>query len=88
MIYHLILINDIGIMLEHTMDLPVTPEITWDDFVQQRAVKDLLLENPTMWLQDVTPDGMPDKFTDEQELEITKANNPSTSKEIYEDSDL
>jgi hypothetical protein len=33
-----------------------------------RAVKELLLMNPTMSIIDVTPEGMPDRFTDEQQL--------------------
>lgn len=70
--YYLTLINDAGIMLEHELDLPVTPEITWQDFVQQRAVKDLLLMNPTMRLQDITPDGMPKEFTEEEQLNINR----------------
>jgi len=81
--------NDQGIMLEQALDLPVTPEITWDDFVQQRAVKDLLLKNPTMWLQDVTPHGMPDKFTDEEQLSNQKANMLDSGQEFsYNDDEL
>ena len=58
-------------MLEETLDLPVTDDITWQDFVKLSKVKDLLLLNPTMRLHDVTPDGMPSWFTDEQILLIT-----------------
>jgi nicotinic acid phosphoribosyltransferase len=43
-------------------------QATWDEFVSMRAVKSLLLLNPTMRILDVTPDGMPDRFTDEQQL--------------------
>jgi hypothetical protein len=63
--YHITLMNQAGIMVEHTLDLPVEPEITWHDFENLKEVRDLLLLNPTMWLQDVTPDGMPDWFSDE-----------------------
>ena len=64
--YHLTLMNTEGTMLEHTVDLPVTPEITWQDFEQLTPVRELLLLNPTMRLQDVTPDGMPKEFTDDE----------------------
>lgn len=51
-------------MSEHTLDLACTDDITWEDFIQLRSVKDLMLINPTMTILDVTPDGMPDIFTD------------------------
>ena len=57
-------------MLEHTVDLPVTPEISWPDFEQLTPVKDLLLQNPSMRLHDVTPDGIPSWFTDEEWMTI------------------
>jgi hypothetical protein len=52
------------------MDLPVTPEITWPDFVNLEPVRQLLARHPSMRLQDVTPDGMPDWFTDEDWLKL------------------
>jgi len=55
-------------MLEYTLDLPVDPEITWKDFEGLSQVKNLLLLNPTMKILDVTPEGMPDRFTDEQQM--------------------
>lgn len=61
-------------MTEHTLDLPVTPEITWHDFERLEQVQNLLLMNPTMTLHDVTPDGMPDWFTDEEQMLNQKAN--------------
>jgi hypothetical protein len=66
--FHVTLINDQGFMIEETLDLPITDQATWDEFVSMRAVKSLLLLNPTMRILDVTPDGMPDRFTDEQQL--------------------
>jgi hypothetical protein len=72
--YHLTLINTDGFMLEETLDLPVQPEITWSDFESLAQVKNLMLLNPTMTLLDVTPDGMPDRFTDEQQLTRQLAN--------------
>jgi hypothetical protein len=69
--YHLTLINPEGIMLEETLDLPVSDDISWQDFTQLTKVKNLLLLNPTMKLHDVTPDGMPSWYTDEQLLRIT-----------------
>jgi hypothetical protein len=61
-------------MTEHTLDLPVTPEITYYDFERLKEVKELLLLNPTMRLQDVTPDGMPDRLTDDEIMSNQKAN--------------
>jgi hypothetical protein len=55
-------------MLEETLTLPITDQATWDEFKSLAAVKNLLLLNPTMTILDVTPDGMPDRFTDEQQL--------------------
>jgi hypothetical protein len=69
--YHLTLRNPEGIMLEQTVDLPVEDSITWHDFTQLSKVKDLLLLNPSMTLWDVTPDGVPDRYTEEQILRIT-----------------
>jgi hypothetical protein len=82
MIYYITLMNEQGTMLEEALELPVTPEISWSDFEQLKAVKELLLANPTMHLQDVTPRGMPDKFTEEQEAENKKANNVDTGEEF------
>jgi hypothetical protein len=61
-------------MLEETVDLPVEPEISWNDFENLTQIKHLLLLNPTMRLHDVTPDGMPDRFTDEQQINNQLAN--------------
>ena len=62
--FHITLINDQGIMSEHSLDLPITDDATWAEFIKLEAVKDLLLMNPTMTILDVTPDGMPDTFSD------------------------
>ena len=61
-------------MQEHSLDLPVTPEITYYYFERLELVKDLLLMNPTMQLLDVTPEGMSDWFSDEQLLINQRAN--------------
>lgn len=80
-------------MLEETVDLPVEDSITWQDFSQLAKVKDLLLLNPTMRLHDVTPDGMPSWYTDDQLLRIMlhhqgirKTQNDSGAT-VYEDLD-
>jgi hypothetical protein len=89
--YHLTLINDHGFFSEHTLDLPVTDDITWQDFVKLSRVKDLLLMNPTMRLHDVTPDGMPSWYTDDQLLQITlhhqgiRKTQGATGVTVYED---
>ena len=72
--YHLTLINDHGIILEETVDLAVTDDIKWHDFEQLAEVRLLLMRNPTMKLLDVTPDGMPSWYTDEQILTLTMKN--------------
>lgn len=61
-------------MQEHDLDLPVTPEITYHEFLGIKEVKELLIMNPTMQLQDVTPEGMPDWFSDEEFLQRQKSN--------------
>ena len=78
--------NTEGIMLEYTLDLPVTPEITWQDFESLTPVRELLLLNPTMCLQDVTPDGMPDQFTDDEQMTIQQGHMGS-SKLVVPDED-
>jgi hypothetical protein len=64
MIFHITLVNSEGIMLEQSLDLPITDDATYEQFMQLASVKELLLMNPTMTILDVTPDGMPDWFSD------------------------
>lgn len=45
-----------GLYRETELDLPVSPEITWHDFVNLKAVKEFLLNNPDFLLLDVTPE--------------------------------
>ena len=76
-------------MTEHDLDLPVTAEITWHDFEQLALVKDLLLMNPTMRLHDVTPDGMPDRFTEDEWTILQKANMLDSGQEFtYNEEEL
>jgi hypothetical protein len=63
--YIITLEDQAGHMQEHTLDLPVEPEITWQDFVNLAEVRELRLQDPSMWLQDVTPQGMPDSYSEE-----------------------
>ena len=72
--YTLTLITADGLALESTLDLPVDDTITWADFVQLRAVKELLLLHPHMTLIDVTPEDMPDSFTDAEQQQRQLAN--------------
>ena len=91
--YHLTLINDYGIMLESTVDLPVTDDISWHDFSQLSQIKHLLMLNPSMRLHDVTPDGMPSWYTDDQLLRIQlqhqglRKSQADTGATVYEDLD-
>ena len=81
-------------MLEETLDLPVEDSVTWHEFAQLAPVKDLLLLNPTMTLWDVTPDGMPSWYTDEQLLTLTLKNmgqrktRGSKGEPVYEELEL
>jgi hypothetical protein len=74
MIFHITLINDAGFMQEHSLDLPCTDEARYEDFIQLESVRDLLLMHPTMRVQDVTPDGMPDWFSDAEQQSRQLAN--------------
>lgn len=55
---------------EHTLHLPVLDSISWADFMQLALVKDLLLLNPGLTVMDITPEGMPDRFTDAQAMAL------------------
>jgi len=66
--YTLTLITTDGLTLEECLDLSVEDTITWADFINLTAVKDLLLLHPHMTLVDVTPDDMPNWFTDSEFL--------------------
>ena len=72
--YHLTLINTDGFMVEETLDLPVEDTIVWEDFVQLGKVRECLQMHPTMQLVDVSPDGMPDSFSDDERLRRQLAN--------------
>jgi len=56
-----------GIYEEHTLDLPVNEEISWQDFVQLSPVRQL----PGQVI-DITPDGMPNQYTDPEQLENSR----------------
>ena len=72
--YTLTLINTEGFMVEEILNLPVDDTIIWADFVQLGRVRECLLMHPTMKLIDVTPDGMPDSFTDAEQQQRQLAN--------------
>jgi hypothetical protein len=79
--YILTLVNDQGFMHEEQLDLPVTDNITWADFINLRQVRDCLLMHPSMRLLDVTPDGMPNIYTDEQQR-INQLGHINLAKEV------
>jgi hypothetical protein len=86
--YTLTLINDQGFMLEETLDLPVSDDISWQDFAQLSAVKNLLLLNPSMQLIDITPWDMPASFTDEEMRQRQNSYMKNTeSTDSYEETD-
>lgn len=57
--YHITLVN----LTTHTLDLPIQDTATWEDFENLSAVRALGHK-----VLDVTPVGMPDRFTDEEML--------------------
>ena len=83
--FQILLLNELGTYTQHELALPVNAEIHWDDFVNLRAVKDLLLANPNSSIIDITPEGMPDWFSDEQDMANLKFNNPTTSTQTYDE---
>ena len=75
-------------MLEESVSLPVSDDITWADFVQLSQVKNVLLMNPTMRLLDVSPWDMPASFTDEEQRQRQNLNMKTTeSSDLYEETD-
>jgi hypothetical protein len=54
--FEILLLNEQGTYTEHELTLPVGSDIHWDDFVNLRAVKDLLLANPNSSIIDITPE--------------------------------
>ena len=66
--YHLTLINTEGFIIEESLDLPVDDTAQYNEFIALPAVRELMLMNPTMTIIDVTPDGMPDTFSDEERM--------------------
>lgn len=67
--FEILLMTEQGVYTEHTLDLPVSAEIAWDDFVNLRAVKDLLLANPHAGIIDITPEDLyEDSITTELDL--------------------
>jgi hypothetical protein len=87
MIYHVILQDSQGTQTTHTIDVDCDALSTWSAFAQQQPVKQLLLLHPNQTLYDVTPDGMPDWFTDEQELSNQRAQMGDSKLAIPDDLD-
>lgn len=61
--------NQNGILFDESITLPVSMEITWEDFVNLRPVKELLSSYVNCEIVDITPEGMPDKFTEAETLD-------------------
>ncbi len=66
--FEILLLNETGTYTEHELELPVGSDIYWDDFVNLRAVKDLLLANPNTSIIDITPEDLFDEITTEEDL--------------------
>lgn len=62
--YQISLLNNQGFYTEHELDLPVKSDITWEDFVNLRAVKDLVLQNPNTTIIDITPEDLHEDTSD------------------------
>jgi len=73
--------------VETTLDLQISPEATWLQFCSLPEVEIL---GPIL---DITPDGMPDKYTDEELLTLTirnmgyKKSRKDTGTSLYEEID-
>lgn len=61
--FEILLLNELGTYTEHELALPVGSDIHWDDFVNLRAVKDLLLANPNSSIIDITPEDLYEDIT-------------------------
>ena len=66
--FQILLLNELGTYTEHELTLPVGSDIAWDDFVNLRAVKDLLLANPNSSIIDITPEDLYEDITLEHDL--------------------
>jgi len=64
MIFQITLINTLGLTREHTLDLPITDEATWETALALPQVRQLVLDD---WqVLDISPDGMTNYATEEE----------------------
>jgi hypothetical protein len=66
--FEILLLNEQGTYTEHELTLPVNSDIHWDDFVNLRAVKDLLLAHPYSSIIDITPEDIYEDITTDADL--------------------
>ena len=70
MIFQITLINSYGLTQEHTLDLPITDEATWDTAMSLPQMKRLV---PDDWqVLDISPDGMTNLISEEERLAMQK----------------
>lgn len=70
MIFQITLINSYGLTREHTLDLPITDEATWDAALALPQIRQLVLDD---WqVLDISPDGMTNLVSEEQRLALQK----------------
>jgi hypothetical protein len=61
--YHITTLTHGGEYATHSLDLAVEDTISWQDFVNLSPVRQLEGK-----IVDITPDGMPDQYTDPEQL--------------------
>lgn len=71
MIFQITLINSYGLTREHTVDLPITDEATWEAALALPQVKNLLV-NFDGHVLDISPDGMTNLASEEERLTLQK----------------
>ena len=68
--FQITLINTLGLTREHTLNLPITDEATWDTAMTLPQVRQLVQDD---WqVLDISPDGMTNLVSEEERLAMQK----------------
>jgi hypothetical protein len=70
MIFQITLINSYGLTREHTVDLPITDQATWEAALVLPQIK-LMIQDDWQVL-DISPDGMTNLASEEERLALQK----------------
>ena len=68
--FQITLINSYGLTQEHTLDLPITDEATWDTAMSLPQVRQLVRDD--YQVLDISPDGMTNLISEEERLALQK----------------